>query len=96
MNCEFGVPGKNRDLNESIKKEIEIMRSLKHKNIVCIQDYIDGPEDILIVMDLAEGGELFDRIIDKGNYTEKDAALIIKQVLQACHYLHVVKGMHTI
>ena len=87
------VSGKNRDLTESIKKEIEIMRSLKHKNIVCIQDYIEGPNEIFIIMDLAEGGELFDRIIAKGSYTEKDAAKIIQQVLEACHYLHIVKGL---
>lgn len=34
------------------------------------------------------GGELFDRILDKGVYTEKDASTVIKQVLQAVCYLH--------
>ena len=68
------------------------MRTLKHKNIVCIKDYIEGPREIFIIMDLAEGGELFDRIISKGNYTEADAAKIIQQVLEACHYLHAEKG----
>lgn len=34
------------------------------------------------------GGELFDRILDKGVYSEKDASAVVKQVLQAVCYLH--------
>lgn len=34
------------------------------------------------------GGELFDRILERGVYTEKDASLVIRQVLQAVSYLH--------
>ena len=34
------------------------------------------------------GGELFDRIVEKGSYTEKDAADLIKQVLSAVAYMH--------
>ncbi|XP_075242411.1 calcium/calmodulin-dependent protein kinase type 1-like isoform X2 [Convolutriloba macropyga] len=85
------ISGRNKDINENVKKEIQVMRQLKHKNIVCIVDYLEGPKEIFIIMDLAEGGELFDRIIAKGSYTEEDAANIIHQVLEACRYLHVEK-----
>ena len=34
------------------------------------------------------GGELFDRIVEKGSYTEKDASSLIKQVLEAVDYMH--------
>ena len=34
------------------------------------------------------GGELFDRIVEKGSYTERDASLLIKQVLEAVDYMH--------
>ena len=34
------------------------------------------------------GGELFDRIVEKGSYTEKDASEIIKQILEAMRYIH--------
>lgn len=40
------------------------------------------------------GGELFDRILDKGVYTEKDASTVIKQVLQAVSYLHENSIVH--
>ena len=35
-----------------------------------------------------QGGELFDRIVEKGSYTEKDASDLIKQILGAVDYLH--------
>lgn len=40
------------------------------------------------------GGELFDRIIAKGNYTEKDASNLIRQVLEAVDYLHSLNIVH--
>lgn len=40
------------------------------------------------------GGELFDRIVEKGSYTEKDASGLIKQVLEAVNYMHVQGVVH--
>lgn len=40
------------------------------------------------------GGELFDRIVEKGFYTEKDASALIKQVLDAVNYLHLLGIVH--
>lgn len=40
------------------------------------------------------GGELFDRIIAKGFYTEKDASKLIQQVLDAVKYLHDIGIIH--
>ena len=40
------------------------------------------------------GGELFDRIVEKGNYTEKDASELIKQVLKAVDYMHEKGVVH--
>lgn len=40
------------------------------------------------------GGELFDRIIDRGVYTEKDASQLVRQVLQAVNYLHENSIVH--
>jgi calcium/calmodulin-dependent protein kinase I len=47
-----------------------------------------------IVTQLATGGELFDRICEKGKFTEKDAAETIRQVLDAVNYLHQHNCVH--
>ena len=41
-----------------------------------------------LVLELVTGGELFDRIIEKGSYTEADASHVVKQILEAVNYLH--------
>lgn len=43
---------------------------------------------VYLVMDLAQGGELFDRICQKGNYFERDAANIVRTICDAVAYLH--------
>lgn len=40
------------------------------------------------------GGELFDRIVEKGSYTEKDASHLIRQVLEAVDYMHEQGVVH--
>ena len=47
-----------------------------------------------IVTQLAWGGELFDRICEKGRFTEKDAAVTIRQVFDAVNYLHQRQIVH--
>lgn len=45
-------------------------------------------------MELVTGGELFDRIVDKGSYTERDASSLVKQILSAVDYLHNLNIVH--
>lgn len=73
---------------QTVKDEIELLSQLKHPNIVEFIDYFESKDKIYIVTELALGGELFDRIIEKGSFTEKDAGLIIYQLLSAISYLH--------
>lgn len=47
-----------------------------------------------IVTQLATGGELFDRICERGKFTEKDASQTIRQVLDAVDYLHYNNVVH--
>lgn len=68
---------------EDVRREVEIMRHLPpHPNIVRYRDVFEDKEAIYLVMELCEGGELFDRIVSKGHYTERAAALVTKTIVE--------------
>ena len=52
----------------------------------------DEGTDFYIVTELVEGGELFDRIVSKAHYTEKEARDLIKSLLETLNYMHTVGG----
>jgi serine/threonine protein kinase len=64
------------------------MKKLKHPNVLPLLDVFESRTEILLVLELVTGGELFDRIVDRGNYSEADAATIVRQLLGAVDYLH--------
>ncbi|KAK6787898.1 hypothetical protein RDI58_016423 [Solanum bulbocastanum] len=74
---------------EDVRREVVIMRHLpKHPNIVGYKEVYEDKEAVYLVMELCEGGELFDRIVARGHYTERAAALVTKtilEVVQVCH-----------
>uniref|UniRef100_A0A5B7AXG8 non-specific serine/threonine protein kinase n=1 Tax=Davidia involucrata TaxID=16924 RepID=A0A5B7AXG8_DAVIN len=74
---------------EDVRREVEIMKHLpKHQNIVSLKDTYEDDSAVHIVMELCEGGELFDRIVARGHYTERAAAVVMRtivEVVQMCH-----------
>ncbi|XP_030211186.1 calcium/calmodulin-dependent protein kinase type 1D [Gadus morhua] len=78
----------------SIENEIAVLRRIKHENIVALEDIYESPDHLYLIMQLVSGGELFDRIVEKGFYTEKDASTLIRQVLDAVSYLHQMGIVH--
>ena len=77
-----------------ITREIEIMQDISHPNVINLFEIFDEPKKMNLVMELVTGGELFDRIVAKGNYSEKDAATCMSQLCQALDYLHTKKIVH--
>ncbi|KAL8090134.1 hypothetical protein AgCh_039563 [Apium graveolens] len=79
---------------EDVRREIQIMHHLAgHTNIVTIKGAYEDHLYVHIVMELCNGGELFDRIIHRGHYSERNAAeltKIIVGVVEACHSLGVM------
>ena len=74
--------------------EINIMRNLNHPNIIKLYEVYEGEFHIYLVLELLKGGELFDRIIKKGHYVERDASIVIRKLLWALEYLHQKGIMH--
>lgn len=79
---------------EDVGREVEVMSHLSgHPNIVTIKGAYEDSVTVYLVMELCEGGELFDRIIERGTYTEAKAAKLTRTivgVVEACHRSGVV------
>ncbi|CAL5020407.1 unnamed protein product [Urochloa decumbens] len=79
---------------DDVRREIQIMHHLAgHASVVTIKGAYEDPLYVHIVMELCEGGELFDRIVDRGYFSERKAAEIarvIVGVVEACHSLGVM------
>jgi len=71
-----------------LKREIDIMKQVEHENILKLIEIYEDHDNVYIVMELVDGSELFDRIVDKGYYSEKSTVHVIKQILHAVKYLH--------
>ena len=72
----------------SLKQEVEILNNLSHPNIIKCYEVYDELEFFYIVTELVTGGELFDRILTKVHYTEKEARDLSKVLLNTIKYLH--------
>ena len=74
---------------DDVRREVEIMRHLpSHPNIVTYKDVYEDKEAVYLVMELCGGGELFDRIVARGHYSERGAAVVAKtmlEIVKVCH-----------
>lgn len=83
---------------EVLKREIQILKEVKHPNIIELIDVFEDSKYLHLVTELCTGGELFDRIIAKkqsaeGQFSEHDAACLVNDILDAIAYCHDVKGI---
>ncbi|CAA3011340.1 CDPK-related kinase 5 [Olea europaea subsp. europaea] len=81
---------------EDVRKEVKILRALTgHDNLIKFYDAYEDHDNVYIVMELCEGGELLDRILSRGGkYTEDDAKTVIIQILNAVAFCHLQGVVH--
>ncbi|XP_073021865.1 calcium-dependent protein kinase 10-like [Primulina eburnea] len=80
---------------EDVRREVAIMSSLpEHTNIVKLRATYEDEEAVHLVMELCEGGELFDRIVARGHYSERAAAGVAKTVAEVVRMCHQNGVMH--
>lgn len=77
-----------------VEREIEVLRTLKHPNIVRLYDVIETDKYIGIILEYASGGELFDHILAHRYLKEKDAAKLFSQLISGVWYIHQKKIVH--
>jgi calcium-dependent protein kinase len=87
-------PGDQKYHYDALRAEITVMAQLDHPNVIKLYDVFETDNDLYIIMELCAGGELFDRIKAVGNYSERDAAAVLRQVFNGIQYLHSKKIAH--
>ncbi|XP_063419076.1 serine/threonine-protein kinase Chk2-like [Mytilus trossulus] len=86
---KFSIGGKHQvNLSNQVMTEVKILKALRHPCIIGIEDVIDLPDVLYIVLELVEGGELFDKVVSIGQYDEPTAKLLFYQIIHAVKYLH--------
>ncbi|XAR57816.1 Non-specific serine/threonine protein kinase [Bertholletia excelsa] len=81
---------------EDVRREVKILRALTgHNNLVQFYDAFEDHDNVYIVMELCEGGELLDRILARGGkYTEGDAKEVLIQILNVVSFCHLQGVVH--
>jgi len=78
----------SREDDAALKDEIAILKSLKHQHIIYLEDNFDEASYYYLVTEKMKGGELFDRIVAKTYYNEKEARDVCKILFKAIEYIH--------
>jgi len=73
---------------ERFKREIAIMKTMDHPNVIKLFETFEDHRNIYLVMEVCTGGELLSRIVEASHFNERDAAVVMQQMLRALFYLH--------
>jgi calcium-dependent protein kinase len=71
-----------------LKREVEILLNLDHPNIIKLYDVYEDYKYLHLVTEYCSGGPLFDRIVDKGKFSENEAATYMYKIISALNHLH--------
>lgn len=83
-----------QNMGNQIKKEISIMKMVKHKYIVGMVEVLASKTKIFIVLELITGGELFDKIVQVGKLSEEQARFYFQQLVEGVEYCHKLGICH--
>ncbi|KAJ3431527.1 serine/threonine-protein kinase fhke-related [Anaeramoeba flamelloides] len=78
----------NSSTRNKLMDEANVLKKISHPNVVNIKDVFDSEDYLFLVLEYVSGGELFDKICEKGKYSEEDSRIICKQLLDVLQYLH--------
>ncbi|XP_029470156.1 death-associated protein kinase 3 [Rhinatrema bivittatum] len=79
---------------EEIEREVDILREIQHPNIITLHDIFENKTDVVLILELVSGGELFDFLAEKESLTEEEATQFLKQILDGVYYLHSKRIAH--
>lgn len=83
-----------RRATRRLRDEVRVLSTLRHPHIIEMREVWETPTELYIVMERAHGGELFDRIVERGNFSEHEAKLVMRQLLSALSEMHCRGVLH--
>ena len=84
----------NKEDQERIARERDVLQNLRHANIVHLYSVIETEQYLYLIMEYVQGKELFDYIIDHTRLTEIEACKYYQQIVSGMEYLHAHKIVH--
>ncbi|XP_025162684.1 death-associated protein kinase related isoform X2 [Harpegnathos saltator] len=79
----------------AVQREVDIMRRLQHPRLIQLYDAIDSGKKIHVILELIDGGELFERVIDDDFVlTERSCAVFMRQICEGIEFMHGQKILH--
>uniref|UniRef100_A0A668VZV3 MAP/microtubule affinity-regulating kinase 3 n=1 Tax=Oreochromis aureus TaxID=47969 RepID=A0A668VZV3_OREAU len=79
---------------QKVFREVRIMKTLNHPNIVQLFEVIETEKTLYLIMEYASGGEVFDYLVAHGRMKEKEARAKFRQIVSAVHYCHQKNIVH--
>ncbi|CAL8344876.1 unnamed protein product [Merluccius merluccius] len=89
------IKARSQKEKEIVKNEIQVMNQLDHANLIQLYAAYESRNDVILVLEFVDGGELFDRIIDE-NYTlmELETVSFIRQICEGLQHMHKMYILH--
>lgn len=79
---------------KAAESEVAILRKLSHPNIIYVKDCFDSPASLYIVLEIVQGGEVFDKIVELKHYSEDIAARMVYNLCSTLQYMHSNRICH--
>nr|XP_046172031.1 death-associated protein kinase 2-like isoform X1 [Oncorhynchus gorbuscha] len=79
---------------KSVEREVEILQSLQHANVMALRDVFESRAEVVLIVELISGGELFDFIAEKESLSEEEAIEFLKQILKGVGFMHTKNIAH--
>ncbi|XP_026067132.1 death-associated protein kinase 1-like [Carassius auratus] len=79
---------------EDIEREVSILKEIQHPNVITLHNVFENKNEVILILELVAGGELFDFLAEKESLSEEEATEFLKQILDGVSYLHSKQIAH--
>ncbi|XP_008417616.1 death-associated protein kinase 1 isoform X1 [Poecilia reticulata] len=86
--------GRRGVAKEDIEREVNILKEIQHPNVITLHEVFESKAEVILILELVAGGELFDFLAEKESLSEEEATQFLKQILDGVLYLHSKQVAH--